>query len=46
MDAMQQVLTRGARGELKIETDRVALAEFERMWERQVESGRRVVVVV
>ncbi|HWY43823.1 MAG TPA: zinc-binding alcohol dehydrogenase family protein [Candidatus Sulfotelmatobacter sp.] len=46
MDAMQQVLTRGARGELKIETDRVALAEFEKVWERKVESGRRVVVAV
>jgi len=45
-DAMQQVLARGAKGELKIETERVALADIENAWMRTGESGRRVVVVV
>jgi len=45
MNAMEQVLSRAARGELRIETERVALAEIERAWERPGESGRRLVVV-
>jgi len=45
LDAMQQVLTRGARGELKIETERVALAEIEKVWDRREESRRRIVFV-
>ena len=45
LDAMQQVFTRGARGELKIETERVALAEIEKVWDRREESRRRIVVV-
>ena len=44
VDAMQQVMTRAARGELQIETERVALAEIERAWQRR-ESGRRIVVI-
>ena len=44
VDAMQQVLTRAARGELQIETERVALAEIESAWQRR-ESGRRIVVI-
>jgi NADPH2:quinone reductase len=43
LDAMQQVLARAARGELRIETQRVALTEIESAWERH-ESGRRIVV--
>lgn len=43
-DAMQQVMTRAARGELRIETERVALADIERTW-RRPESGRRIVVI-
>src|SRR5579864_5637121 len=43
-DAMQQVLARAARGELRIETQRVALREIESAWERH-ESGRRIVVI-
>jgi NADPH:quinone reductase-like Zn-dependent oxidoreductase len=43
-DAMQQVMTRAARGELRIETERVALADIESVWGRQ-ESGRRIVVI-
>ena len=45
LDAMQHVSTRGARGELKIETERVALAEIEKVWDRREESRRRIVVV-
>lgn len=45
LEAMQQVLTRGAQGELKIETERVALREIEKVWDRREESRRRVVVV-
>jgi len=44
-NAMEQVLSRAARGELRIETERVALAAIERAWERPGESGRRIVVV-
>jgi NADPH2:quinone reductase len=43
-DAMHQVMTRAARGELRIETERVALADIESVWGRQ-ESGRRIVVI-
>jgi len=44
--AMQQVLARGANGELKIETERFALADIEKAWRRPTEAGRRVVVIV
>jgi NADPH:quinone reductase-like Zn-dependent oxidoreductase len=44
-DAMQQVLERGAMGELRIETERVALAEIESVWKRAGTAGRRTVVV-
>jgi NADPH:quinone reductase-like Zn-dependent oxidoreductase len=43
-DAMQQVMKRAACGELRIETERVALADIESAWGRQ-ESGRRFVVI-
>ena len=43
-DAMQQVMTRAARGELRIETKRIALADIESAWVRP-ESGRRIVVI-
>lgn len=45
-EAMQQVLTRGAEGELKIETERLALVDIEKAWTRPAEGGRRVVVMV
>ena len=45
MDAMQKVLERGARGELRIETERVALAEIENAWKRAGQAGSRVVVI-
>jgi len=44
LDAMQQVMARAARGELRIESQRVALTEIEKAWERP-ESGRRIVVI-
>ena len=45
VDAMQQVMARAARGELRMETERVPLADIERAWQRQGESGRRIVVI-
>ena len=44
-DAMKQVLERGAMGELRIETERVALAEIESVWKHAGQAGRRTVVV-
>ncbi|HXN52283.1 MAG TPA: hypothetical protein VN943_10125 [Candidatus Acidoferrum sp.] len=45
IDAVQQVMARAARGELRIETERVPLADIERVWDRPEQSGRRIVVV-
>ena len=45
VDAMQQVMARGARGELHIETVPVPLAEIESAWLRKEQSGRRIVVI-
>jgi NADPH2:quinone reductase len=45
VDAMQEVMERAARGELRIETQRVPLAEIESAWGSPEESGRRVVVI-
>ncbi|HEY1423426.1 MAG TPA: zinc-binding alcohol dehydrogenase family protein [Candidatus Acidoferrum sp.] len=42
--AMTQVLERGAAGELRIETDRVPLAEIESVWKRAEQPGLRIVV--
>jgi NADPH:quinone reductase-like Zn-dependent oxidoreductase len=44
VDAMQQVMKRAARGELRMQTERVALAEVESAWLRR-EPGTRIVVV-
>ncbi|HEY6321954.1 MAG TPA: zinc-binding alcohol dehydrogenase family protein [Thermoanaerobaculia bacterium] len=44
VEAMQQVMARAARGELRIETERVPLADVARAWRRQGQSGRRIVV--
>jgi NADPH:quinone reductase-like Zn-dependent oxidoreductase len=43
-DAFQQVMNHAASGKLRIETERVPLAEIEDAWERQVQ-GRRLVVI-
>ena len=45
VDAMEKVMSRAGRGELRIETERVALADIEKVWERPAKPGRRVVVV-
>ena len=45
VEAMQEVMARAARGELRIATERVPLAEIATVWERQGPSGRRIVVV-
>jgi NADPH2:quinone reductase len=44
-DALQQVMTRAARGELRIETERVPLADIEIAWQRQQNPGTRIVVI-
>ena len=45
MDAMAQVLARGARGELRILTASVPLRDVDRAWQRQESSGRRIVLI-
>jgi NADPH:quinone reductase-like Zn-dependent oxidoreductase len=44
-DAMQQVLTRTARGELRIETEQIPLKDIEQVWQRPERTGRRIVVI-
>jgi NADPH2:quinone reductase len=44
-DAMTQVLARGTMGELRIETEQVALVEIESVWKRPGTPGRRMVTV-
>jgi NADPH2:quinone reductase len=44
-DAMREVMKRGAMGELRIETERGALAEIESLWKHAGQAGRRIVVV-
>jgi NADPH:quinone reductase-like Zn-dependent oxidoreductase len=43
-DAMQRVMAHAARGELRVDTERVPLAEIEEAWERDPR-GRRLVVI-
>jgi NADPH:quinone reductase-like Zn-dependent oxidoreductase len=43
-DAMREVMKRGAMGELRIEMERVALAEVESVWKRAGQAGRRTVL--
>jgi len=38
-------MTRGARGELRIETERVEMVQIESAWNRPGQPGRRLVVV-
>jgi NADPH:quinone reductase-like Zn-dependent oxidoreductase len=45
VDAMQQIMSRAARGELRIETERVPLADIESVWQRPEHSGHRIVVI-
>jgi len=44
-DAMKEVLQRGALGELRIETERAAMAEIESVWKRAGRAGRRIVML-
>ena len=44
-DAFQQVMMRAARGELRIDTERVPLAEIDTAWQREPPAGRRLVVI-
>jgi NADPH:quinone reductase-like Zn-dependent oxidoreductase len=44
VDALQQVMTHAASGELRIETERVPLADIENAWQRD-QQGRRLVVI-
>src|SRR5882762_3642285 len=44
MEAMHRVLELGARGELRIETERVAMTEVNGVWGRKGPAGRRVVM--
>jgi len=44
MDAMQQVMARGARGELRIETEKIPLSDVEQAWQRE-DRGRRIVLI-
>lgn len=44
-EAMKQVLRHGSEGGLRIETERVSLADIESVWKRESRPGCRVVVV-
>jgi NADPH2:quinone reductase len=44
-DAYRQVMARAASGELRIDTERVSLADIENAWQREVRGGRRLVIV-
>lgn len=44
-NGMKRVLEHGALGELRIETERVALAEIESVWNRQGAAGQRIIVI-
>jgi hypothetical protein len=43
-EAFQQVMNHAASGKLRIETERVPLAEIEDAWEHNVHAGRLVVI--
>ncbi|HEY1679680.1 MAG TPA: zinc-binding alcohol dehydrogenase family protein [Candidatus Sulfotelmatobacter sp.] len=44
LEAVPQILAHGARGELKVETKRVALSEVESVWGKKADDGRVVFV--
>jgi NADPH:quinone reductase-like Zn-dependent oxidoreductase len=44
-DAFRQVMDRAARGEIRVDIERVPLADIEQAWTRESQSGRRTVVV-
>ena len=45
LDTMEQIMSRAARGELRIDTERVHLSDIESVWQRVEQSGRRIVVI-
>jgi NADPH2:quinone reductase len=44
-NAYQQVMARAASGELRVDTERVPLADIEDAWQREVRGGRRLVII-
>jgi hypothetical protein len=38
-------MSRAARRELRVETERIPLADVERVWQRAEQSGRRIVLI-
>jgi NADPH:quinone reductase-like Zn-dependent oxidoreductase len=44
-DAYQQVMSRAAGGQLRVDTDRVPLADIEDVWYRRHAPGRRLIVI-
>jgi hypothetical protein len=44
VDALKQVMAHAATGELRVETERVPLADIESAWHRE-QSGRRLVII-
>jgi len=44
LEAFQQVMAHAAKGELRIETEPVPLADIERAWQRD-QPGRRLVII-
>jgi NADPH2:quinone reductase len=44
LEAVPQILAHGARGELKVETKRVALSEVESVWGKKADDGRVIFV--
>ena len=44
-DAVKTIMDSGARGELRIDMERVPLSEIESVWKKRGVSGRRVVVI-
>jgi NADPH:quinone reductase-like Zn-dependent oxidoreductase len=45
VDSYHQLMARAASGELRVDTERVPLADIEDAWERQHLQGRRLVVI-
>lgn len=44
VDALQQVMAHAERGELRVDTERVPLADIEIAWKRERSSGRLVII--
>ena len=45
LDAYHQLMARAASGALRVDTERVPLAEIEAAWQRPDPTGRRLVIV-